>query len=164
MAFNAKNLNYEKKEPAFLRRIKGNLSEGRDPDRQEYSIARPKKAKQDDEDDAPTYVVEESNDTLTKAEYEALVNGKSTPDAANGEEKKDSENPENDEAAKADSKTTKSKQPTASIGAASKKRKAVKVGGDADDEEEEELSKKKPQPKKAKKKAKAVKLSFADEE
>lgn len=32
--------------------------------------------KDDDEDDAPTYVIEETNQSLSKEEYDALVSGK----------------------------------------------------------------------------------------
>ncbi|GME57614.1 uncharacterized protein LTHEOB_1089 [Neofusicoccum parvum] len=152
--------------------MKGDLSAGRDTDRHERQIARPKRLKRDDEeDDGPTYVVEESNDTLTKAEYEALVNGgtveqaESSADASqNTVEKKDGDGPAKQ----------KQQQPAASLGGASKKRKAVKIGGEADEEDgkddgatagkAEAQQKKEVKPKKLKKKAKAVKLSFGDDE
>ncbi|KAK0638173.1 hypothetical protein DIS24_g10082 [Lasiodiplodia hormozganensis] len=171
MAFNAKNLSYDRKEPAFLRRMKGDLSAGRDTDRHERPIARPKRAKRDDEeDDGPTYVIEESNDTLTKAEYEALVNGgtETANDTSDVAKEKDGDEAVVEQA--------KPKQQVASVGGASKKRKAVKIGSDADEEEGDEARateksgktedphKKDIKPKKPKKKTKAVKLSFGDEE
>lgn len=155
-----------------MRRMKGDLSAGRDTDRHERPIARPKRSKRDDEeDDGPTYVIEESNDTLTKAEYEALVNGgtETANDTSNATKENDG-----DEAAA--EKTKPKQQQVASVGGASKKRKAVKIGSDADEEEgdeakateksgkTEEPHKKDIKPKKPKKKTKAVKLSFGDEE
>lgn len=152
--------------------MKGDLSAGRDTDRHERPIARPKRSKRDDEeDDGPTYVIEESNDTLTKAEYEALVNGGT--ETANDTSDATKEN-DGDEAAV--EKTKPKQQQVASVGGASKKRKAVKIGSDADEEEgdeakateksgkTEEPHKKDIKPKKPKKKTKAVKLSFGDEE
>ncbi|KAF4304665.1 hypothetical protein GTA08_BOTSDO07927 [Botryosphaeria dothidea] len=169
MAFNAKNLNYDRNEPAFLRRMKGDLSAGRDTDRHERPIARPKRLKRDEEDDGPTYVVEESNDTLTKAEYEALINGVAEQQSAdvteNAAQKKDGDQTVA-EAAKP------KQQQVASVGGASKKRKAVKIGGDADEDEGEEtgpaekaeVQQKEAKTKKTKKKAKAIKLSFGGDE
>jgi hypothetical protein len=43
--------------------------------RHEQPVARNKKLKNDDEDDAPTYVLEDTNQSLSKAEYEAIVAG-----------------------------------------------------------------------------------------
>ncbi|OJD34308.1 uncharacterized protein BKCO1_2400069 [Diplodia corticola] len=175
MAFNPKNLSYDHKEPAFLRRMKGDLTAGRDTDRHERPVARPKRLKRDDEeDDGPTYVVEESNDTLTKAEYEALVNGTTEESPAAHATSDAAEGKDGDEVAA--EKAKPKQQQVASVGGASKKRKAVKIGGDADDEERDESradeksgkaedpQKKETKPKKPKKKAKAVKLSFGDED
>jgi hypothetical protein len=110
----------------------------------------------DEEDDAPTYVLEDTNESLTKAEYDALVAGKDVPTDSNAGpaelEKKESEPPAKDP-----------KDNIAEIGRPSKKRKAVKVIGGS----EEENGKDDPKSdakiiKKPKKKSKAVKLSFDD--
>lgn len=160
--------------------MKGDLSAGRDTDRHERPIARPKRLKRDDEeDDGPTFVVEESGDTLTKAEYEAMVNGTSEPStsadasaaAPDAAEQKDGDS------AGAGAAKPKQQQQVASVGGASKKRKAVKIGGEADDVDGDEAraaekveaaeasrQKKEVKPRKPKKKAKAVKLSFGDDE
>ena len=91
MNFNAKNLSYGKiayptcckicltsmtytdpKEPAFLRKLRN--EQGRDPHRQERPHARPKgRLRDSDDDDRPTYVVEDSHDTFSKEEYAALL-------------------------------------------------------------------------------------------
>ncbi|KAL1639866.1 hypothetical protein SLS58_007452 [Diplodia intermedia] len=174
MAFNPKNLSYDHKEPAFLRRMKGDLTAGRDTDRHERPVARPKRLKRDDEeDDGPTYVVEESNDTLTKAEYEALVTGTTEGSPAANAASDTAEGKDGDETTV--EKAKPKQQQVASVGGASKKRKAVKIGGDADEERDEggaaeksgkveEPQKKDIKAKKPKKKAKPVKLSFGDEE
>ena len=51
--------------------------------RHEQPLARNKRLKQDDDDeDAPTYVLDETNQSVTKAEYEAMISGKDTEDHA----------------------------------------------------------------------------------
>ncbi|KAI9679028.1 MAG: hypothetical protein M1829_001698 [Trizodia sp. TS-e1964] len=72
MSFKAKNLSYELKEPSFLRKLKSEIG-GSAEHRHERPLARPRKAKEADDDDEPTYVDEESHETITKAEYEVLV-------------------------------------------------------------------------------------------
>jgi hypothetical protein len=119
--------------------------------------------KQDDEDDAPTYVMEDSNQSLTKEEYDALVSGK---DAKNDE-------PETSkEVAKElpTSKNSTAKDKIAGVGTTAKKRKAAKVIGEEQDtgdkDEDEDKNAKKTNTiaaKKPKKRTKAVKLTFGDE-
>ena len=56
----------------FLRRLKGEY--GGESARHERPLARPRKQNiGEDEDGEPTYVQENSHDTISKAEYEALV-------------------------------------------------------------------------------------------
>jgi len=147
-----------------LQRLRGEIA-GRGDGRHEQPIARPKKQQQkDDGEDDPTYVLEDTNQSLTKAEYEALVAGenaehaqeKSTNDEkVPGEEQSD---PENSKSATA-AETSMSKP-----GQLTRKRKAVKVVGDDADDQSGELgdSKQKAESKKPKKKKKAIKLSFDD--
>ncbi|KAL6248531.1 hypothetical protein RBB50_004786 [Rhinocladiella similis] len=70
MAFNSKNLHYDKQEPSFLRKLKGEYS---DLDgRSNVQIARPKKDRLktgDGEEDEPL-IVDESGETVLKAEFE----------------------------------------------------------------------------------------------
>jgi hypothetical protein len=117
--------------------------------------------KGDDEDDAPTYVMEETNQSLSKEEYDALVAGK--------DDNKDE--PAADEAGenKDNDAKSRSKEKIAEVGANAKKRKAAKIIGDDQDESEKEgeADVKKPDAKSAKKpkkKAKAVKLTFGEDE
>lgn len=117
--------------------------------------------KGDDEDDAPTYVMEDTKESLTKEEYDALVSGKDL---------KDKEENVTEETSKEDSKesVTKQKDKITEVGAASKKRKVGKVISDEQDDGQQESkdakkSDGKPM-KKPKKKAKAVKLTFWEDE
>lgn len=75
MTFNAKNLSYDRNEPAFLRRLRGEHGDG-EPARHERSLARPRKHKTSDDDDEPTYVDGNSQNTISKIDYDALMNPK----------------------------------------------------------------------------------------
>ena len=156
MSFKSKDLHYDNAQPAFLQRLRGQLS-GPDSDRHERPIARQKGQKKDDQDDAPTYVLEDSNQSITKEEYEALLK------AETGEEGKALGDKVDEDEAKAKEMEKPSKKPE--VGQASRKRKAVKVFGNKE-EENEKLSKVKDAKvtKKPKKRAKAIKLSFDDPE
>ena len=132
-----------------------------DSARHEQPIARNKRMKKDDEDDAPTYVLEESNQSLTKEEYDALVSGK--------DPKKEEENvAEDDSKEETADPESKQKDKIAGVGAGTKKRKAAKIIGEEQQESKEGGKNVKTSDakmvKKPKKKAKAVKLTFGDEE
>lgn len=169
MSFNAKNLSYELNEPKFLRKLRGEHGD-RDSSRHERPLARPRKQVQEgEEDDQPTYVVEDSQDTLSKAEYEALVaadntdkeaennlpsSAKASPGIQETEIKKD----------EATRETALVRQQIAGIGGSTKRRLAKVVGDEGEDEAAPEKSgsgknSKKPRVKKGKK----VKLSFDEE-
>ena len=92
MTFNAKNLSYgmflmmvytltaltkmtDPKEPAFLRRLRGEYGGG-DSARHERPLARPKKQRTSDDEDEPTYVDGISQNIVSKASYDALMNPK----------------------------------------------------------------------------------------
>ena len=62
----------DSKEPTFLRKLKSEHG-GSDSARHERPLARPRKAKDAEDDDEPTYVDEDSHDTITKLQYEALL-------------------------------------------------------------------------------------------
>lgn len=134
--------------------------QGEDSARHERPIPRNKRLKQDDEDDAPTYVLEDTNQSMTKEEYEAFVKDKDSKEDGTAEEDGDTKQQTKVEA--------KSKDKIIEIGANSKKRKAAKIISDEQDEPENKPKDvKKPDAmmaKKPKKKAKAVKLTFGDEE
>ena len=133
-------------------------------------MARPRRqVKEGEEDDQPTYVVEDSQDTLSKAECEALI---AAAIASTDDEKhvpsseKSSHGVEKGESRK-DEVATEAvlvKQPVAGIGG-SIKRKSAKVIGT--EEEDETASDKKDSGKTSKKirikKGKKIKLPFDEE-
>ena len=128
-------------------------------------LARPKKAKNPDDDDGPTFV-DESGELVSKADYERRLkgdaSGEETGDNVTGELKGDGK-PEASGALPADSKPRVEQKLT--DGNAVKKRKVGKVVGDEDEDTskpEEDTAPK--AAKKAKKKAKPIKLAFDDDE
>jgi hypothetical protein len=135
--------------------------QGEDSARHERPIPRNKRMKQDDEDDAPTYVLEDTNQSMTKEEYEAFV--------AEKDSKKEGK-PESGDDVKEQGKDVepKSKDKIAEVGSNAKKRKAAKIISDGQEGSKDELNDTKKSDaktvKKPKKKAKAVKLTFGDEE
>ncbi|KAF2799356.1 hypothetical protein K505DRAFT_265989 [Melanomma pulvis-pyrius CBS 109.77] len=158
MSFKAKDLHYDAAQPAFLRRMRGEMA-GDDSVRHEQPIPRNKRLNKDDEDDAPTYVLEDTNHALSKAEYEALVAG---------DDPKEEDTTTDGTAARPKGPENGPEKPIrdniAEARKASKKRKAAKIIG----EEQQDDNSTKPGDtkvnKKPKKKAKPVKLSFGDEE
>jgi Domain of unknown function (DUF4604) len=84
--FNAKNLHYEKPEPAFLRRLRGQAigAGGGDADRLNVQHARPGKKprlEMDGDDDGPTIAYEdEGGGNVGRKEYEALTKATSGSD------------------------------------------------------------------------------------
>ncbi|KAH9866226.1 hypothetical protein J1614_008792 [Plenodomus biglobosus] len=159
MSFKAKDLHFDSSQPAFLQRLRGQLQSG-DSARHEQPIARNKKAKENDEDDAPTYVLEDTNQSLTKEEYEALVSGKESREDEDSAAKPESTDPAEGQAT--------SKDKIVEVGGNVKKRKAARIVGDEQDESTTQSHDTKKTDakvaKKSKKKAKAVKLTFGDEE
>jgi hypothetical protein len=146
-------------QPAFLQRLRGQMT-GDNSGRHERPTPRNKRLKNDDDDDAPAYVLEENGQSLTKEEYEAIVSGKDPKETEETAEGKIS----NTDGESKIIASQDSKDKIAEVGKATKKRKAAKVIGG---EEEEEESAKKTESKvikKPKKKTKPVKLSFGDEE
>lgn len=162
----------ELKEPSFLRKLK--REHGGDSDRHDRPQARPKRLKKtdDDDDDGPTYVDEESHDTISKAEFEAMAG-----DAARTEnEKTSTETPGAPETSEPSDKggsgpnltqTLAPKENVVDVGAR-KKRKVVKAVGesqavdepDATPTEESKLDERPRKPMAPKGKKKKMKLSF----
>lgn len=151
MAFNSKNLHYEKNEPAFLRKLRGEHGS----DRSNFQAARPKRDMlANDEDDGPT-MVDEEGASVSKEDYEAMIEGKER--AARSDEV-DLEQPKENESSKdgeSKQEAPAEKQQVVEVGAA-KKRKQVKVVGEEAEGEDPVEEKEKP----AKKPKKKVKLSF----
>lgn len=156
----------DSKEPAFLQRLKSQY--GNPTGRLERPVARPRLAKTDDDDDAPTYVDEESNEVLTKEEYEALVRGddpQGTGKATDGAPPKQGlEPPEGDQTT--DTAPPTSKQTVVDVGGP-RKRKQAKVVGEEKEEKESSTGRDRTPPKelpstKPRGKKKKIKLSFDD--
>jgi hypothetical protein len=80
--FNARNLHFEKQEPTFLRKLRGEAAGRGDSDRHEVQQARPgKKPRLEmDDDDGPTIVYEDEASTsggnVGREEYEMLMKRK----------------------------------------------------------------------------------------
>ena len=178
---NAKNLSYNTTLPPFLARLQASNN---NDDRHEYTVARPKKVRTEEDlaEDEPVYYDERTGETLTMKEFEGRENdtaekdkdGKGEGARGDGSVKKDDIE---------DKEVTKTKEEkTASIGL-SKKRKVGKVIGGSEDEgdvyakaqkhinsnkksddpeKKAEAGPKKPAA--GKKKGKKIKLSFGDDE
>ncbi|KAI9794896.1 MAG: hypothetical protein M1833_007343 [Piccolia ochrophora] len=171
MSFNAKNLSYELKEPSFLRKLKSEYGSG-DAHRHERQIARPKRLRDDNgDDDEPTYVDEESLQTLTKDEYTALV-GNATEGISSGGEATESTSSRivsQDGPAKPGEEHAAAKEKVASIGG-SRKSKPAKVIRDSSEEvvapnsHQQSVTQTRPSIASKPRKGKKIKLSFSEEE
>ncbi|KAJ8604554.1 hypothetical protein MRB53_041777 [Persea americana] len=145
------------REPAFLRRLRDQQA-GRDSDRHERQIARPQRLKiaKAEDDDAPTYVDEDTNEVLSVADYKALVVAEGKLER---EEAKDEVASASDAAEVLKGETSKLDS-TIEAGISQKKRKAARIVAD-DDADLATADARKPKMK-PKKKVKAVTLSFDD--
>jgi hypothetical protein len=155
---NSKKLTYTMEEPAFLARLR---SAAAGAGRQERHIApRNRKAvREDDEEDAPAYVLEETGEALSREEFILLGGrgGEKEEEKEEGEEKVGEKDGEGEKVAA---------QVVAEAGMKRKRKAAKIIGADEEEEKEKEKEDKKP-PSPAKKKVKAkrkVKLSFGDDE
>lgn len=176
MAFNSKNLHYDKQEPAFLRKLRGEYG-GLDG-RHNVQIARPKKDRLktgDGEEDEPV-IVDEQGERVEKAEFERRQReGDEIRKPDDVEEVKDGR-----EGGADDGQNERQRVTEIGTSAILKKRKAGKVvgaeGDDGDDKlgpgaqvtkqqddgEAEAKAPKKKESGAAKKKGKKIKLSFDD--
>jgi hypothetical protein len=184
MSFNAKNLAYgrcrlpekrltsltpvsDSKEPAFLQRLRsqfGNSSGGL-----ERPSLRPRRVHDDKDDDAPTYVDAESNEVISKEDYEAMVKcgDSETKQPKDGEEDEDAVANQDGDSQKAE--TAIMKQNLAEIGGPRKRKQAKVVGDEVEGDDVEGVEKEEVLPKelglrnpKQKKKKKKIKLSFEE--
>lgn len=175
-----KNLSYDTSLPPFLQRLKGEFA-GPSDGRHERAIARPKRTRDADADaeDEPAYVDEETNHTLSKEEYTALVGADKNIEKENsvdGSAREEEAGKEYKEGKDEANSRVMEKERIAGIGVA-KRRKIGKVIGEAG-EENGEIGKKdvrsetkpkagsvkKAEAPRSKKKDKMVKLSFNDDE
>ncbi|KAL1863389.1 hypothetical protein Plec18167_000483 [Paecilomyces lecythidis] len=162
MSFKSKNLNYEAKEPPFLQRLKSQYG-GANSGRHERPIPRPRRLQKDDDEDAPTYVDEETNEVISKEEYEFLVRGEKGDESQDEAKDETASGPAKD-ADQAESETgAQQKQNIAEIGGP-KKRKQGRVVGEEDTPESTERRQESSSSRKPKQKKKKIKLSFDEGE
>lgn len=156
MAFNSKNLHYEKNEPAFLRKLRGEHGS----DRNTFQAARPKRDRlNNNEDDGPT-MVDENGASVSKEVYEAMISGNGLDGKSGEVEEENAEDKKSTKESEASQEVLKDEQKMAKVGAA-KKRKQVKVVGEETEGDNPTEEKKENPTKKPKKK---VKLSFDEPE
>lgn len=159
----SRDLSYESNLPPFLQRLHDQKAGRGDADKHERPIARPKRVKTGDDDDAPT-VVDESGETLSKEEYERLAKDGDVEGTVTGELKDEAEAlasgaiPDEDEAV--DVKKDVTRKTVGVIG--QKKRKAAKVVGD--EQENDQGQQQAPTKAAKKKKSKPIKLTFDNAE
>ncbi|KAG0123617.1 hypothetical protein HOY82DRAFT_618971 [Tuber indicum] len=168
MSKGPRNLTYEMEEPAFLRRLRQQHSGGGGgPER--YIAPRNKKRPTDEDDDAPTYVLDEgSGETLSRKEFEAMNSGELV-ERREGEEEGGIEIPQQ-------KKPAAEKVNITEIGGKGRRRKVARIigdgdedkivekGGDIDKRNGKEGAGKGKKGKPGGKAKKAVKLSFGDDE
>ncbi|KAI9375247.1 hypothetical protein BJX61DRAFT_182354 [Aspergillus egyptiacus] len=158
MSFNAKNLAYDAKEPAFLQRLKGQY--GNSSGGLERPISQRPRRLRDDDDDGPTYVDAESNEVISKEDYEAMV--KCGDDQAK-EPKRDAKDQEQTSAHDGiDPKEGSSRQNLAEIGGHRKRKQAKVVADEVQEAEEDPRAKDREPSRKPKQKKKKIKLSFEE--
>ncbi|EAU33917.1 conserved hypothetical protein [Aspergillus terreus NIH2624] len=162
MSFKAKNLSYDAKEPAFLQRLRNQY--GNNTGRLERPMTRPRKPKDANvDDDEPTYVDEETNEVISKEEYEALVRAEETSKEGPAEDGETPSRVDQDGKSTTEKEAPASKQAIAEIGGPKKRKQAKVVGDDHPPEESEDLPRKDAGSRKPKQKKKKIKLSFDEE-
>jgi hypothetical protein len=169
MSNKAKNLHFEAKQPAFLRRLRGEAdSLPADSNRSRNQDLRRTAIKTSADDDDPTYVLEESGSTISKAEYDALVSSRERAPGANETAKDIAAEPAQTQVDKPPTKPVESSggKTAAAIGLTSKKRKATQVVTEDSRREANTESASKAtsrQGSRPKKKPKTIKLSFGED-
>ncbi|KAK0928309.1 hypothetical protein LTR29_017402 [Friedmanniomyces endolithicus] len=163
----AKDLSYDTSLPPFLQRLHDQKAGRGDTDRHERPLARPMRAKDPNDDDGPT-VVDESGETVSKAEYEKLTAADAENADATAGGPGDGETKGDDPAVVMSGALPavdgKKGGVATTSGLVTKKRKAAKIVGDADGETATKVASEKEAVAKPKKKAKLIKLAFDDGE
>ena len=156
-------------EPTFLRKLRSEY-EGDDA-RHERPLARPRKQQiGGDEDEEPTYVQEESHDTISKAEYDAMmknadVEKQTSKTVISKVESKDNLHAPTEDAGKSPHEPALSKQQVVAGIGVNTKRRFAKVVGEEDGTEDSQFEGSRPHDEKKSKlkKGKKIKLSFNEE-
>ncbi|KAL9635547.1 MAG: hypothetical protein Q9164_003390 [Protoblastenia rupestris] len=151
-------------EPAFLRKLRsqhGTNNSGR----HERPIARPRKQTViGDQDDEPTYVVEDSQNTMSREQYDALIKD-NQPET--GDKRHSAEHGIREKSNGADTVTTKNdvlgREQTTLIGGSNKRRQAKKIGRDDEKDDGAELDSQRCKKQLKSRKNKKVTLCFDQE-
>jgi len=168
----SKDLSYDSSLPPFLQRLHAQKAGRGDTDRHEREIARPRRAKDPNDEDGPT-VVDASGETLTKDEVDKLTSNTNDSSGDAGATETASGNGElGGSGARPDTEGIDDKHEAKRVeeiltdGTVQKKRKAGRIVGDEQEGEEDgqEGEEKATKPaKKLKKKTKPIKLAFDDD-
>jgi hypothetical protein len=148
--------------------LKGQYGGG-DASRHEYAIARPRKKPTEYEDDDPTYVYEETNETVSKAELDDLLKEEVNNDAA-----EESKEPRQPVPTSTDILEDSAKVEAVGIGAKRKKRGGKLVGQATDNQDGNDIQIKRagidggsdaerPKQSVQRKKKRKIKLSFDED-
>ena len=161
----SKDLSYSSDLPPFLQRLHDQKAGRGDTDKHEFQTARPKRAKNPDDDDGPT-IVDESGENVSKEDFQKLGAAETVGNSVTGD--LESEDPKGSGALQNGEAAGRKGKENVTDGAAVKKRKVGKVVGEDEAEADEKNGEKeegaaKKVVKKARKKAK-VKLAFDDGE
>ncbi|TKA23538.1 hypothetical protein B0A50_07116 [Salinomyces thailandicus] len=165
----SKDLAYDSALPPFLQRLR-DQNVGRDTDRHEREIARPRRAKQaEEEEDGPT-VVDEKGEVLGREQVDEMGKDGRSESSVGGNVTGTLEEGGIAASGALPDETAGTKTQEAAVGVG-KKRKAVKVVGEENargagegvDEKTTDETEEKPS-KKMKKKAKPIKLAFNDDD
>ncbi|QIW94734.1 hypothetical protein AMS68_000252 [Peltaster fructicola] len=153
----SKDLAYDAALPPFLQRLRNqNVGRG-DTDRHERPVARPRLAKDANDDDGPT-VVDETGETITQQDFEKRsAAAEPTSEAVEG---KTYNKPETTAAAAAAEEALVRVEQRVTDGTTTKKRKAARIIADEAAVPEDNPSEPAQTIKKAKKKSKPIKLAF----
>jgi len=139
MAFNAKNLEYDKHEPSFLRKLRGEYG-GLDG-RHNVQIARPKKdrLKTGDGDEDEPVILDEAGQIVEKSEFERRLKG---DDGIDPDKQPSVEELKDESEIGRENEHQSERQKVTEIGGPAhvKKRKAGKVVGDDEDEADEKAA------------------------
>lgn len=154
----------EPKEPAFLRRLR-NEHRGGDSARHERQLPRQKRHQaEDDEEDLPAYVDGDSNNTISKAEYDALYADAGKMQVETDASAESLSQPQMDDVSEAEESghVVQIKQPEVSIGGGPKRKLAKIITESPEDGDSSLPFNSIASKKKRKKKSQDVKLSFDD--
>lgn len=158
MAFKAKDLHYEKQEPAFLRKLRGEVG----GDRHNVAIARPQKPRLDrDDDDGPT-IVDEGGNSLTQEEFDTLHRDVDDPATKQLQGQEQVHSVPGDDVVNAEEMQKDRQQKVVEVGGPTK-RKAVRIVADDVEEVAQQGISEAPRAKPKTRKAKKIKLSFDEE-